>query len=90
MTVESIVDVTEASHLYGFVVRLEFEDGTVGEVDLEPLMQGPVFEDLIEDEDHFRSFVLDPEAGTIVWPNGADLSPRTLRRQLRQTSSVAS
>lgn len=33
---------------------------------------------LADDYNLFRAMHVDHDAGTIVWPNGADISPRTL------------
>jgi hypothetical protein len=35
------------------------------------------------DQVAFRSFQVDPRAGTIVWPNGADIDPDVLYRGLK-------
>ena len=64
--------------LHDFVVRLEFNDGTVRDLDLEPVLWGPVFEPLLLDPELFRKVKVDPELGTIVWPNEADLDPDVL------------
>lgn len=61
-----------------FVVRLTFTDGVVREVDLEPLLRGPVFQELRDDPARFREIRVDPVFGTIVWPNGADMDPDVL------------
>ena len=61
-----------------YVVELTFADGDVRVIDLEPLLWGPMFEPLVSDYSLFRQVGVDPAAGTIVWPNGADISPRTL------------
>jgi Protein of unknown function (DUF2442) len=54
-----------------------FEDGTAAEVDLPHLLAyGGVFEPL-RDPDYFRRLRADREAGTIVWPNDADVAPET-------------
>lgn len=60
-------------------VALTFDDGLEAEVDLAPLLgqyEG-VFAPLRE-ESHFRQLRVDPEAGTLCWPNGADLCPDVL------------
>lgn len=56
---------------------LTFKDGTRKRVDLLPLLQGPVFEPL-RDPKYFAMVELDPVAGTVAWPNGADIAPETL------------
>ena len=61
--------------LEGFLVRLEFTDGSARTVDLEPYLHGPIFAPVRDDPHLFRSVRVDPEAGTIVWDNGADIDP---------------
>lgn len=56
---------------------LTFKDGTRKRVNLLPVLEGPVFEPL-RDPAFFAQVALDPVAGTIVWPNGADIAPETL------------
>jgi hypothetical protein len=74
-----VVRVISVSALDGFAVRLGFTDGSIGRVDLRPFLEGPVFEPLLRDPAAFRAVRVDPELGTIVWPNGADLDPDVLR-----------
>ena len=57
---------------------LRFNDGTCRRVDLLPELEGPVFEPL-RDPAYFSQVTLDPVAGTVVWPNGADFAPDFLR-----------
>lgn len=73
-----IVDVTSVEVLEPYRLRLEFDDGTSGEVDIAQLItfQG-VFEPL-RDPGAFRQVRIDEELGTIVWPNGADIDPFVL------------
>lgn len=69
---------TEATPLDAYVVRVRFEDGTSGEVDLSYLLEyGGVF-DSLRDPDYFCQLNADVEAGTIVWPGGEDIAPETL------------
>lgn len=80
---ERIVDVVQARILARYIVELTFETGETKVIDLEPLLQGQVFEPLVKDYELFMQLRVDPEAGTIVWPNGADVSPRTLYQRSR-------
>ena len=72
-----VTRVTDVAVLDGFRVRLTFTDGAEKEVDLEPYLNGPIFEPL-KDTARFREISVDQELGTIVWPNGADICPDVL------------
>jgi len=72
-----LVDVVDVRHVRDYVVWLRFEDGSEGEVDLRSSLRGPVFEPL-HDVEYFKQVRVDPELGTITWPNGADIAPETL------------
>lgn len=61
-----------------YTVELTFADGAVRVIDLEPFLWGEMFEAIKRDYELFVQVAVDPDAGTIVWPTGADLSPRTL------------
>lgn len=74
-------NVTSVEVVGDFVVRVGFDDGFVRDVDLGPELVGPVFEPL-RDPAVFRQVKVDPELGTIVWPNGADLAPEFLRGEV--------
>ena len=62
-----------------FRVALAFTDGSHGTVDLAPWIEGRrgVFAAL-QNPAFFAQVRVDPDAGTIVWPNGADLDPDVL------------
>ena len=77
-SLEPLVDVTAVRVLSRYLVELDFADGAKRVIDLEPYLWGPMFEPLLADYGLFSKVKVDPEAGTIVWPNGSDLSPRTL------------
>lgn len=73
-----MVDITDVEALHNRVVRLRFSDGSDRVVDLAPFLWGPVFESIAGDDELFAQVRVDPEVGTIVWPNGADLDPDVL------------
>lgn len=67
-------NVKAAVPLEPYVVRVVFADGEVRDVDIEPILDGPVFEPL-RDRKAFESVAVDETGDTITWPNGADLDP---------------
>ena len=81
----------EAKPSKGYGVHVRFEDGLFADVDLSYLLDyGGVFEPL-RDLEYFRQLRADAEAGTIVWPNEADMAPETLysHAQRRAAATVA-
>ena len=79
-------DLVEATALDGYRVRLRFEDGVEGELDLATIIR---FEGVFappQDLVRFRELSVDPALGTIYWPNGADLDPVVLYARLTGTS----
>ena len=75
-------DITEVVVVRDGVLRLRFDDGLTGEVDVLNRMHGPVF-DLARTPEGFAKVSVDPETGTVVWPGGADLAPDTLYERVR-------
>ena len=73
-----MVDITDVEVLHDRVIRLQFSDGSERVVDLAPFLWGPAFEAIADDDEVFGRVRVDPEVGTITWPNGADLDPDVL------------
>ncbi len=80
--------VVDARVLRTYVVEVTFADGAVRQVDLKPLLHGEMFEPL-KDPALFAQVAVDPVLGTIVWPNGADLSPEFLYQTNEESASTA-
>ncbi|MCP4959590.1 MAG: DUF2442 domain-containing protein [Actinomycetia bacterium] len=77
-------EIRAVEHIGEHRLRLTFADGLVGDVDLANNFEGdlgPAFEPL-RDVNYFARVTVDHELGTIIWPNGADLAPDTLHRQV--------
>jgi len=71
-------DIVKVKALKDYRLFLEFEDGAQGQVDLRKLIKfRGVFEPL-KDEAFFARVAVNPEWGTVFWPNGADLDPDVL------------
>ncbi len=79
--------VTAVEPLNSFRLRLTFTDGLIREVDLSDDLWGPMAEPL-QDPDYFRQVRVDPELGTVVWPNGYDLDPDVLHGDFEPASRL--
>jgi uncharacterized protein DUF2442 len=86
--VEQLHDVIGVEVCGEYRLRLTFDDGTVGDVDFVGRVWRGVFEPL-RDPDYFARVTVDAEAGTVTWPNGADLAPEPLYAEARQSMSRA-
>ncbi|GAB4263030.1 DUF2442 domain-containing protein [Deferrisoma sp.] len=73
-----IYKVTELVVEGPYTLRLRFDDGAEVTIDFRPVLEGEVYGEL-KDPEVFRQVRIDPEAHTLVWPNGADFDPETLR-----------
>ena len=72
--------VKQVTALPGLCLRVKFDDGITGEVDLSGEIRGPVFEPLRDPVEFAKVFV--DEFGAIAWPCGADLAPDALHEEL--------
>ncbi|MBK8975269.1 MAG: DUF2442 domain-containing protein [Planctomycetes bacterium] len=83
--------ITQARVVGPFRVALSFTDGTNGVADLGPWIagRGGVFGPL-QDPAFFARVTVDAEAGTLVWPNGADLDPDMLYEAAHATPAGTS
>jgi Protein of unknown function (DUF2442) len=70
--------VTDVKVVGNHRLRLRFDDGVSGEIDASGWEWRGVFEALADPRFFARASV-DDELGTVVWPNGADVAPETLR-----------
>ena len=79
MTIPSVTSVEQTGP---YRLRLRFDDGAEGEIDIQTTttFEG-VFEPL-NDPGFFSQVRVDEDAGTIVWPNGADLDPLVLHSKI--------
>jgi len=85
MTIPSVVSVEQTGP---YRLRLRFDDGAEGEVDIQATT---TFEGVFEplgDPAFFSQVRVDEEAGTIVWPNGADLDPLVLHSKVTGTPTA--
>jgi hypothetical protein len=75
-------DIIQVKPLDKYRLEIQFEDGVVGEIDIEKIIEfSGVFEPL-KDYRFFVQVQVNKEWGTIYWPNGADLDPDTLYSEI--------
>ncbi|MEN9357054.1 MAG: hypothetical protein RL695_1225 [Pseudomonadota bacterium] len=77
-----ILHTTEVIPLPGYRLRLSFNTGESGEVDLSDELEGEVFEPL-RDPALFATAHQHPVMRTVAWANGADLAPEFLLELMR-------
>jgi hypothetical protein len=71
-------DIVEVHPLDDYRLRIRFEDGAEGVIDVDQLVPfSGVFEPL-RDRNEFLSVYVNADLGTICWPSGADLDPDVL------------
>jgi Protein of unknown function (DUF2442) len=71
-------DIVAVRALSIYVLHLRFEDGVEADVNLSSLMEFRGVFAPLQNPSEFAKVRVDPELGTIVWPNGADLDPDVL------------
>ena len=78
-------DIVAAEPLGGYRLRLRFEDGVEGELDVSRLISFDGVFAPLKDPVEFARVEVDPDLGTVVWPNGADLDPYVLYAEVTGT-----
>ncbi len=78
--------ITKVRHLAEYRLELTFADGIQAELDFRNRVvgRGGVFKQL-EDVEFFRQVRVDPEIGSIVWPNDVDFDPDVLYSEATNT-----
>lgn len=71
-------DIVAVQPLEGYKVYLRFEDEVEGVVDVSQLIEFSGIFAPLKELAYFTQVQVNPEIGTIVWPNEADLDPDVL------------
>jgi hypothetical protein len=83
-----LTKVASLEKLGGFRLRVRFSDGSAGVHDFTALVNepGPMLEPL-HDEAYFARVFL--EFGAPTWPNGFDIAPEWLRREMAAAGELS-
>ena len=71
-------DIVAANALGDYRLRIRFEAGIEGAVDLAPHVSFVGVFETLRDPAYFAQVRVDPALGSVAWPNGADLDPVVL------------
>jgi hypothetical protein len=78
MMYHKLYRVTKFEIVADYTLRVEFDDDTEQIINFRPVLYGQMWGPL-QDLTLFNQVELDPVVHTLVWPNGADFDPETLR-----------
>ena len=71
-------DIVEAVPLENYLLKLRFEDGVEGVVNVSQCVSFTGVFALLRERTEFAAVQVNPELGTVCWPCGADLDPDVL------------
>lgn len=77
MFTHPIYRVRSAEVVGPYTLHITFDDGNEQTINFQPMLIGGLYGPL-RDRTLFNQVQVDPEAQTLVWPNGADFDPATL------------
>jgi hypothetical protein len=82
-----LTKVTRLERLGGFRLRVKFNDGSEGVHDFTAMVNepGPMLAPLREEAYFARVFL---EFGAPTWPNGFDIAPEWLRREMEKAGEL--
>lgn len=83
-------DVVKVRCIGGTRLVLTFEGGEEREIDVASTIPFDGVFGALKDETFFRQVRVEPDVGTIVWPNGADICPDALYEESAPTAGTGS
>ena len=70
-----LYDIVEVKVIKDHILYLRFENDVAGEIDISKIISFEGVFSKLKDVIYFATVRVDGELGTIVWDNGADISP---------------
>jgi hypothetical protein len=81
-------DIITAQPIAPHQLHLRFEDGVEGTIDIAKIITFSGIFAPLKDPDYFATVQVDPEIGTVMWDNGANLDPDVLYAIVSQADIV--
>ena len=82
-----LINIVEVKTVRDYILFIRFEDGVEGEVDISKNVHFKGVFSKPKDLKYFATVKLNSELGTIVWDNGADISPAYLYSLISQEAA---
>ena len=82
-----LYDVIEVKFIEDCILFLRFEDGLEGNIDISKIIPFEGIFSKFKDQKYFCTVELNKDIGTIVWDNGADVSPAYLYNAISNKSA---
>jgi len=82
------LEVTTAEYVDSYRIRVQFNNGEAGLVDLKDSLWGPMFEPL-RDVNVFKRFRVSEVLHTVCWEHDADLAPEFLYDKMVEQAHAA-
>ncbi|MBX3059291.1 MAG: DUF2442 domain-containing protein [Anaerolineae bacterium] len=73
-----LIDIVRVTPLANYELQLLFEDGTNGIVNVAEIVEFTGVFAPLKDKTYFDQVQVNPDIGTICWPNEADIDPDVL------------
>ena len=73
-----LYDIISVEVVKDYVLHIAFENGVEGEVDISQVVPFEGIFAKLKDKAYFSTVFVSKDLGTIVWDNGADISPVSL------------
>ncbi|OGO33516.1 MAG: molybdopterin-guanine dinucleotide biosynthesis protein A [Chloroflexi bacterium RBG_16_54_18] len=74
--------IVQVTPLQDYRLELQFEDEVKSTIDIRSFVKFTGIFAPLKDNSYFQKVQVNPELGTICWPNGADLDPDVLYSQI--------
>ena len=82
-------DVIEVRAFDAFHLSLRFDDGQTGEIDIRDIVPLDGVFTPLRDPAFFAQVRVNPELGSVEWPNGADLDTQVLYSRITGQGTLA-
>lgn len=82
-----LYDIVEVKVIKNYTLYIRFENGTEGKVDISQIIPFEGIFAKLKDPEYFATVHLNEDLGTVVWDNGADLSPSYLYSMISEKAA---